>query len=194
MPPFRCSWLFSFLLLSSVSGLLMASPSLAEFRVHAGSPDSPISISEGSSTIELFVAAGTNASADGSACLNGNGGELCAWRIDLEAVGDIQLTGFDPAVPAKTIWNLEGNRLRANGGDSTNGTLDDDAIGTLTVDRSGSGMIRFTSTASNVGVAANLELVPLGGRVVAVPEPTAFVGLVSGLLGLLILDRRRNRG
>jgi hypothetical protein len=190
MSPFRSPWIFSFLLLS-ISGLLTASPCLAEFRVHAGSPDSPILIPEGSSAIELFVAAGADASADGTACLDGDGGELCAWKIDLEAVGDVQLTGFDPAAPGKTIWNLEGNRLRANGGDSANGTLDDAAIGILTVDRSGNGMIRFTSTASNVGVAADLELVPLGGSVVAVPEPLAGPALMTGLMFLALLSFAR---
>lgn len=168
------------------------SPGLANLIVvYAGEPGRAVILPEGTSTIDLFISSGTTASSSGTPCVDGNGDELCAWSLRIEGKGEVSIESFTPDVPSETVWNLQPNVLRANGGDRLNGRLGPERIGALTLNLTGYGAIEVVQGEGSMAVGADLGLEEIPNSVIAVPEPGRTSMLVAGVAFLYLAGRRR---
>jgi hypothetical protein len=144
---------------------------------------------EGSTELHLYVNGG-NLPSEGTACEEGDGDEICAWLVDLEAIGSIELLSFTPS--GNVTASEQGYAISGLGSDVA-GALGPVKIGDLVIDATGDGALELV--AGQV-VHADLQLENLARRdivVIAVPEPAEWMMLVSGMGLLSMLRNRRGR-
>ncbi len=179
--------------------LLLGSPASASYRAFFSADTALADLPEGVSQVALYVESSASPSTAGTRCVNGNGGEICGWSVDIEATGGLDFVTFAPADPAGTLYNLAPKRLRANGGFGGEGRHGAIHIGDVTLERSGDGMLRaFRGGDAPAGgvIAADGGLESLLVATTLVPEP-GLAGLwLAGLttLGALIARRRQRAG
>lgn len=151
------------------------------------------------STIELFIAPGSNPTPVGEeVCLDGSGDEICGFTLEVIATDDLSITNFTPNMSAGN--STEGTEILAYLDPTTNALrisrvngLDGDAaslwLGTLTVANAAtSGEIRVDG--SSEAVSANLQLVPVEDNgPIAVPEPSFALGALLTGGSLLVVGR-----
>ena len=172
------------------SSWLISQPATAELRVYVDSPGIPRALPLGTTAFDLFVSNGTSPTTSGSPCLNGNGDELCAWSVKLQASGGVQLVAFTPAALSGTVWRLEPTDIRANGISAISGKLGAEKIGTLHVGVTDVGAIQVVADSISTGVSADLQVRQIAATVVALPEPGVIPGLAACGLFLAALARR----
>lgn len=163
--------------------LVAAAPSSADFRVSVVGSMGTMEIPPGVSEVTVAVLGNSTTTTVGVPCVSGNGDEVCGWGIDLEASGALSMLEFVPAEPGSTIWNLESQRLRANGGLGGAGQIGSVDIGILRLERSGDAVV-IAGEAGRIVSAAG-ESVALESGIVAVPEPGFSQMLACAFLSLL---------
>lgn len=141
-------------------------------------------------SLYLYADAGPLTTAVGSACLDGDGDEICAYRFCIETQDLVSILAFDADPAQDVVSNLAATRLCASGGDATLGQLGPVRIGELVVAASGAGTVEVVEGRV---VAADLTLGSVAPRVLAVPEPGLGVQLGVGLGFLAVVGRRRGR-
>jgi hypothetical protein len=151
-------------------------------------PGLPVSVSEPTDSLFLYVDAGPLVSGAGTPCFDGNGDELCAFRFCLETSDFVSVASFDPDPARDLVWTASLSQLCATGGDAVTGELGPIRIGEVVLGVAGSGMAEIVE---GKGVGAGLSLEDVPPRVLALPEPSRAWQLGAGLVFLLALGRLR---
>jgi len=153
-------------------------------------------LSTSAELVELRIDLGSDVSTD-SVCEGGDGDELCAADVLITLDGPGAIVAFaagsgviyEPS-PFSPTTTLRLNVLQSLS-PPVPGPQD---LGTLTVDASGSSQgtpIRIDVSGQAVDAAGSLVTIPT--RTIALPEPSGGVLLVSGILGLTVLQWLRAR-
>jgi hypothetical protein len=150
------------------------------------SPPEIVTLEPGSHTLHLYIETGLTPSQN-APCDTGDGEEVCQWMIDTRGEGDVSLESFTPVGDVK--WNLNGQLLTATGGDHELGNLGAFKIGDLAISATDAGSVALIH---GEVAGADLSVSPLQPEdIVAVPEPGAWTGLLSGALLVAALGRVR---
>jgi hypothetical protein len=108
-------------------------------------PPPPIPTDGAQMTLNLFIRSGPASgspeeSASGTACTgSGLGDEVCQWRTTVNGLGGVQLVSFIPAVSVRFV--LDGNELRAIGGNPISPNVSPSPVGILTVTANAAGTV-----------------------------------------------------
>ncbi len=141
----------------------------------------------------------------GTVCVDGNGDELCAADVEIEITGDQgTITGFSPASgiifePDPVLPGTKKIRLNLLQSVTPPSISPPQPLGLLSVE-----ILSGASSTNPVKVFVSGRAVNAGGTIKGIasvfiaateaPEPSGIVLLLSGALGVLALNRLRNRG
>jgi hypothetical protein len=189
------------LALSAFLGLSSAHAQPVVYDVNAG-PGHAKGLGVGSGTLDIYIDPGTDQTFSGTLCEDGDGDELCAADVKLTLTGPGEITAFqkpmtgpdvvfEPMSFPPGVTTIRLNLLQAT---SPPSPPVPQYLGTLTVD-----VFAQASTANPVKITATGQAVDAGGTLMGipsflVPEPSGFVLLLSGALGLAALHWLRTRG
>ncbi len=189
------------LALSVFLGLGSAHAQPAVYDLSVG-PGKIKGLNVGSGTLDLYIDAGTVVTGVGTLCEDGNGDELCAVDVTVTLTGPGEIDGFvvpltGPVVifePTTFPPGTKTVRLNLLQSASPPSPLIPQHLGTVSVN-----VYSSASSVDQVKIVANGQVVNAGGTLVGipsieVPEPSGFVLLLSGALGLAVLHWLRNRG
>lgn len=184
-------------LLVSVSlslGVLSATAGAAQL-FHSPADDGqpavgPPTIAEGGvRSVYLYVDDGAVASLPGSSCHDGLGDEVCGYSVTLSGLGGLTIAAFTADVAADVLVNQGAGSIVINGLDPVSPTPGPKRIGELQVNAATGGSLELTN-GEVIGADLGSEILAQG-TLVTVPEPGASPMLVSGVLLLRALARRR---
>jgi hypothetical protein len=190
------------LALSVFLGLGLAHAEPIVYDLTAGPGNSTILV-VGPVVLDIVISPGTVSNSVGTVCVDGNGDELCAADVEIEITGDQgSITGFSPA--SGIIFELDPvlptKKLRLNLLQSITppAISPPQSLGLLSVD-----ILSGASSTNPVKVFVSGKTVNAGGTIKEIasvfiaatpaPEPSGIVLLLSGALGVLALNRLRNR-
>jgi hypothetical protein len=194
--------LVAVLALSLFFGLTPARADTPQVYDLAGGPGNSRDLSLGSQMLEVYIDLGGDVSM-GTPCADGNGDELCAVDLRLTLNGPGQIDAFTAPMTGPTIVSeptafptsvLRLNLLQWSSPPSPA----PQSLGFLTIDvfsnASESNRVKVVATGQAVGAAGTLVTIP-SWQIAAtpVPEPSALILLLSGVLGLAALHGLRTR-
>jgi hypothetical protein len=198
---------YRFLVLLALSvflGLGLAHAAPIVYDSTAGPGNSKLLV-VGPVVLDILITPGTVANSVGTVCVDGNGDELCAADVEIEITGDQgPITGFSPAggiifEPDPVLPGTKKLRLNLLQSVTPPAVSPPQALGILSVD-----ILAGASSANPVKVFVSGQAVNAGGTIKEIasvfiaateaPEPSGIVLLLSGALGVLALNRLRNRG
>lgn len=185
--------------LALVALVLLASHALAEVPVLYHSPaddgvrsaSTPVEPGTPAVTLFLYLDAGPASSSGGAPCVDGEGDELCGWKIDLRVSGSATIAAFLPDPAQDVVANVTASGLRATGGDAVDGEIGPIRLGALQLDVPVQDW--SLSVVGGQAIDASFSLVALEPSTVAVPEPRGLPGLVASVAALFGLARGRPR-
>ena len=193
--PHLALWSLWLAILPAATGL--ASPPLlyhspADDGVPPGAP--PVLPGSPAETLYLYLDLGPAATAVGTACVDGDGDEICHWEFQLERTGPVDFDGFQPDPGRDVVFAESAGLLAATGGDALLGEPGPIRLGELDLAVSGPGWSVSVGEGSVVDAGFAHQEVQMD--VVALPEPHVDTGVAAaaGALGLLGLARRRRAG
>jgi hypothetical protein len=155
--------------------------------------------------LDIVITPGTVPNTVGTVCVDGNGDDLCAADVEIEITGDQgSITGFSPASgiifePDPVLPGTKKLRLNLLQSVTPEPISPPQSLGMLTVE-----ILSGASSENPVKVFVSGRAVNAGGTIREIasvhiaateaPEPSGIVLLLSGALGVLALNRLRNRG
>lgn len=192
----RCAlaWLIVLACLPSLATSALAGvPALYHSPADDGSPAPSTPVEPGAPTVTLFLYmdAGNAPSSVGTPCVDGEGDELCGWKIGLRVSGSASIQAFLPDAGQDVVVNASAQALVATGGDAVAGELGPIRLGELQLAVPASDW--SVSLVGGQAIDASFGLVGLPGSPVAVPEPGVSCALAAGALALLVLSRAGRR-
>ncbi|MBW2496277.1 MAG: hypothetical protein JRF61_03300 [Deltaproteobacteria bacterium] len=142
-------------------------------------------------TLFLYLDAGGVASGVGTPCVDGEGDELCAWELRLEASGPASIQAFAPDGLQDIVVRRSSQELVATGGNAVDGELGPIRLGELDLHITGESWSLEVTDGRTVDAA--FGLVNLESGLIAIPEPSLPLTLAVGVLALAALRRPPHR-
>ena len=139
-------------------------------------------------SLYLYADAGAVPTAVGTACLDGSGDEICAYRFCVEISDFVTIDAFYPDAAQDVVADVSATHLCTTGGNALGGELGPFRIGELVITATGDGSVEVVE---GKVVRADLTLDGVAPRVLAVPEPSFAVQLGVGVGFLIAVARRR---
>ena len=185
------AWLWLACALCAVASEIAAQTAVYHSPGDTGAnPGQPLQLPVGPwQPLYLWLNAGTTGQT-GDRCISGSGRELCGYEVKLTTLGGASFVDFLPA--PGVVHRLTPNEFRANGVFALNSALGPVRIGQLKVASSEPGS--QVKLQSGVVVLSGLRSESIPQSVMAttpVPEPGRGTMLLSGVLLLVVLTRRR---
>ncbi len=179
--------------------LLLASSAFAGVPVLYHSPaddgarptSTPVEPGTPAVTLFLYLDPGNLPSIGGSPCVDGDGDELCGWKLDLQVSGSASVQAFLPDAAQDVVAKTTSQGVVATGGDAIAGELGPIRLGELALDVVANDW--SVSLGRGSAVDASFGLMELPPAPIAVPEPGADSALVAGAIALLGVSRVRGR-
>lgn len=191
------SCLVSFFASLAASGIAAAAAPPVVYHspaMNGDNPGTPYDITNVTDTLDLWYRPGATSTATGTACLDGDGDEICGITVEIQASGAVTLDNFSEHVASDLVYNFSPPTLTIN---RLNGTDGDDAdvairLGSLDVSAGiGTGDISLVAGESEATGAALQTLAVNDNGMIAVPEPRVVIGLAVAALVLVGLTRHR---
>jgi hypothetical protein len=163
-------------------------------------PGEVTNLAIGSQMIDVYIDLGTDSTASGVICEDGDGDELCAVDVVLTLTGPGQIDDFNAPMTGATVISeptiFPTSVLRLNLLQSLSPPAPGpQALGTLTIDvfssANGTNLVYLKATGQAVNAGGALKGIASGD--IAVPEPSVLVLLLGGGFGLAGLHRLRSR-
>ena len=191
------SLLFSVALSFVWAGVAFAAESPVVYHspaMNGDNPGTPYDVTNVTDTLDLWYRPGATSTAVGTACLDGDGDEICGITMEIQATGALSLDDFTENVASDLVYNFSPpSTLKIN---RLNGTVGDDAdvpirLGSLDIIAGiGTGNIAVATTSEATGASLQTLSVVDNGTI-AVPEPGVLLGLLVGVSALGFAARRR---
>jgi len=134
----------------------------------------------------------TGQSGAGTPCVDGDGEEICAWQVLIEAGPGVSFGAFAPEPGVAYV--LAAGELRANGLHGLSAGIEPIRLGALAVISTNPATGGDVTLASAQVVTADFALEPVAPKTLAtipVPEPGLWLQWAAGLTALAVLGRRR---
>lgn len=155
----------------------------------------PVLPSPGPEWLNLFVERSTSgASANGTPCVDGDGDELCAWEVVVQAQPGVEFGAFLPTGDVEFV--LTPTELRANRLSATAPALGLERLGYLGVTSTNPATGGDVTLVSGNVVTAGFSLEAVAPKTLAtipLPEPGPWLQWATALGGLAVLGRVRRR-
>ncbi|MDP6980999.1 MAG: SGNH/GDSL hydrolase family protein [Myxococcota bacterium] len=149
----------------------------------------PVEPGSPSVALYLYVDSGAVQTTTGTACVDGNGDEVCAWEFLLKTTGPVTIQTFIPEPQLDVVSRVATDEIAATGGNAVSGEIGPIRIGELDLNVTGSGWAVTIDEGTTVDSAFNAVNLPL--QAIAVPEPGVLAQFATGTLLLLGLLRHR---
>lgn len=136
----------------------------------------------------------TGQSGVGTPCVDGDGEEICAWQVAIEAGPGVAFGAFLPQPGVEYV--LTADELRANALHGLSPDVEPIRLGALAVISTNPATGGDVTLASAQVVTADFALEPVAPKtlaVVPVPEPGPLLQWASGVAALVVLSRWRKR-
>ncbi len=184
--------LTSLFLIAFASSAIAGIPALYHSPADDGvkPPSLPIEAGSPAVTLFLYINAGGSPTSVGTACVDGDGDEVCHWEFVLQATGAATIQGFTPDSNQDVVEKTNLTEFAATGGDSVNGELGPIRLGELDLNVTGNDWSIALTDGS--AVDASFGLVDLPQALISAPEPALVSQLLAGLALLLGFGRRRS--
>ena len=142
-------------------------------------------------TLFLYLDAGATSTTAGTACVDGNGDELCAWEWVLLTNGGASIQGFVPDPGQNVVSRVSATELAGIGGDAVAGELGPIRLGEVDLNITAPAWSVSLQTGTAVTAAFNLTNIP--STEIAVPEPGFSYAVAAGIMFLGLTSRTRRR-
>jgi hypothetical protein len=192
------------LALSVFLGLGLAHAEPIVYESSAGPGNSKLLV-VGPVVLDIVITPGTVPNSLGTVCVDGNGDELCAADVEIEVTGDQgSISGFSPAggivfEPDPVLPGTKKLRLNLLQSVTPPAISPPQSLGILSVDilsgASSTNPVKVFVSGKAVNASGTInEIASVHIAATEAPEPSGIVLLLSGTLGVLALNRLRNRG
>jgi hypothetical protein len=145
-----------------------------------------------STSLFLYLNAGSTGSQTGTPCSDGNGREMCGYRVIVDTLGGASIVDFIP--DGNIVHSRTSSHLDANGLFALNPVLGPIRIGELRVASTSGGSEVVISGGQVVLAALQIEGIPMSiAANTPVPEPGFVITLGVGVVVLSLASTRRRR-